>query len=98
MAVKASGVGLFTIPTAPSVGTTVATTAANTFSTTYVTLQASGALGALFIPSITVASTSSLKPTYCNIQIATGASGSESIVGQIQVQSFNTPAAAAGLI
>ncbi len=97
MAVKGSGVGLFTIPTAPSVGTSVASTAANTYSATYVTLVTSGTNAALFIPIVSAVVTSSLKPTYCNVQIATGASGSESIVGQIQVQCFNTPVAAAGI-
>lgn len=93
MAVKSANAGPFTIPTAPSVGTTVAQNAsANTFTAAYVQATASTS-AALFITGVTVSLASTSKPLYCNVQIATGGSGSETVVGQVQFGGFSTAGA-----
>ena len=80
MGEKTAGVGHFTIPTAPAAGTSCTSGLASVFTTTYVQLIASTA-AAIFITGIYVERGSSA-PTYLVVQLATGAAGSETIVGQ----------------
>ena len=92
MSVKSAGVGLFTIPTAPAAGTSITGGAANAYSASYVQLIASTA-AAIYITGVQVSLSSTSKPTYMNIQLATGGAGSETIVGQIQMGDWTTSGA-----
>lgn len=85
MALRSTGAGLFTIPTAPSIGVTVASpTSASAYSTAYVQLIASVAAGGAYITGIDLSLASTAAIGYCNVQIGVGAAGSEVTVGQIQ--------------
>jgi hypothetical protein len=99
MTVKSSSVGLFTIPAAPSIGVTVASPAsANLYTVAYVALASSSLLSsAAFLTRVSASVQSSLIPRYLNVQIATGASGSESVVGQIQLNG-NPQVTAGGVV
>jgi hypothetical protein len=81
MGLKTSGVGHFTIPTAPAAGTSCTSGAANAFTTTYVQLIASTS-AALYITGVHLESAAALAATYIIIQLATGGAGSETIIGQ----------------
>jgi len=81
MSVKSTGVGKFTIPTAPAAGTSCTSGAANVFTTTYVQLIASTG-AAIYITGL-FSERGSASPTYSITQLATGAAASETIVGQI---------------
>jgi hypothetical protein len=81
MSVKTSGVGHFTIPTAPAAGTSCTSGAANVFTTTYVQLIASTA-AALYITGIYVEEAAVTAGTYIIVQLATGGAGAETIIGQ----------------
>jgi hypothetical protein len=81
MGEKTAGVGHFAIPTAPAAGTSCTSGAANAFSAAYVQLSAS-APAALFITGIYVEQAAVSAGTYIVVQLATGAAGAETIVGQ----------------
>src|SRR6266550_1843228 len=82
MALKTASTGQFVIPTSPAVGTTVSSGAANTYTTTYVQLLASTA-AAIYIIGAGGSISSTARPTYMHLQIATGSAGAEAIIGQI---------------
>src|SRR4051812_1231371 len=85
MAYKSANAGLFTIPTAPSNGTAVTSGAANAYSAAYVQMIAATA-SAQYITAITInTATATTVPTYCNVQVATGAAAAETVIGQIQL-------------
>lgn len=83
MGEKTASTGVFTIPTSPAVGTTVAQSgSANTYTAAYVQLSAA-APAAIFITGLYVNCTTGTNiPTYMSLQLATGAAASEVIVGQ----------------
>lgn len=96
MGEKTAGVGHFTIPTAPAIGTVVAQNAsANTYTAAYVQLS-SAAPAAIFITGLYVqlAAGASI-PTYMSVQLATGVAASEVVVGQHNMQFGPTSGVAA---
>jgi len=86
---QTAGVGHFMIPTAPAAGTSITSGSANAFSASYVQLTASTS-AAIFITNVTVQISSTSKPTYMEVQIATGGAGSETIVDQEVLPLFFT--------
>lgn len=91
-----AGVGHFTIPTSPAIGTTVAQNAsANTYTAAYVQLSAA-APAAIFITGVYVQLSAGTNiPTYMSVQLATGAAASEVVVGQHNVSFGPTSGVAA---
>lgn len=83
MGEKTASTGVFTIPTSPVVGTTVAQSgSANTYTAAYVQLSAA-VPAAIFITGLYVNCTTGTNiPTYMSLQLATGAAASEVVVGQ----------------
>lgn len=93
MALKTAGAGYFQIPTQPAAGTSITGGAANVFSAAYVQMIASTA-AAIYVVGVMMELTSTSKPTYANVRIATGGAGSETIVTDMVVSYSNTTGAA----
>jgi len=87
--IKSSNNGPFTLPAAPSAGTATAQSASAHTYGSYVQITAS-TTEADFITGVCVSASSTQKPTYVNVNIGTGAGGSETTVGQIQVSGWGT--------
>src|SRR5580765_8257099 len=97
MGEKTAGVGHFQIPTAPAPGVAVAQSGtANTYTATYVQITASSNAAAIFITGLYLQCPGAANlPTYISVQLATGAAGSEAIVGQYLVNVGPTSGVAA---